>query len=78
MNEVERWKEYEKKAIFVKGLAAALNLAPRIGVRNLTYSVDAKQKETVEVEFDNGFYRRVDVTADSELAVLDDIRKVLG
>ena len=78
MGKEERWKLYERKAVWVKCLGALCAVEPSIGVSGMTYMVDEMTgTETVEIQFDSGLRRAVDVTADSFLAIMDDVRKVL-
>lgn len=79
MNQEERWRMYERKAVWTKCLGLLLATEPSIGVKSLTYRADEKANvETVEVEYEGGLRRMVDVTADSFLGIMDDVRKVLG
>ena len=78
MNQEERWRLYERKAVWTKCLGALCAIEPSIGVSGMTYMVDEEtDTETVEIQFENGLRRMVDVTADSFLAIMDDVRKVL-
>lgn len=79
MDKEDRWAVYERKAVWVKAMAVLMAMEPSIGVSDMTYRADDEsRRETVEVEYSNGHKRVVDVTADSFLAIMDDVRKVIG
>lgn len=78
MNTEERWRLYERKAMFTECLGALMRAEPSIGVRDLTYRADeASGAETVEILFEGGLIRKADVTADSFLAIMEDVLKVV-
>ena len=79
--------EYTHKAEFVKGLGELLHDHSRIGVSTLRYlnrddpdfftGVSQYKtsgiSEVVEVVYENGYKKYIDVTADSVLAILRDV-----
>lgn len=69
--------EQAVKQAWVEGpLTYALKTAECIDVRRLRYRVSGS-RERVEVEFDNGYAKAVDVTGDSHKAILADVLKVV-
>ena len=70
--------EYINKANFVSELGRLLNdyTNHRTGVVELVYN-DDNGFETVEIVFDNGNTRKVNVTFDSEIAIMNDVYNAL-
>lgn len=71
----------ENKAAFVNALSYALRNYTRLGIGTMEYiSADRTVggEELVEIRFLNGGIIRVDVTADSCLAIMHDICKALS
>jgi hypothetical protein len=70
--------EYRNKAEFVRKLGELLNehTNHRTGVVEMIYQ-NNNDFETVQIIFDNGNSRTVNVTGDSELAIMYDVYKYL-
>ena len=57
-------------------LSTAFHMAERLDVRTLRYFVDGSS-ERVEITFNNGYVKKVDVTGDSDRAVIHDVLKAV-
>lgn len=70
--------EYTNKVNFVNELGRLLNIYTnhRTGVVELIYN-NNNGYETVEIVFDNGNTRTINVTYDSELAIMNDVYHAL-
>jgi len=67
----------ENKAAFVDTLGYALRNYTRLGIGTVTYNKTPDDRELVEILFLNGGIIRVEVTADSCIAIMQDIYKAL-
>lgn len=67
----------ENKAAFVDALGYALRNYTRLGIGTVTYNKTPDDRELVEIRFLNGGIIRVEVTADSCIAIMQDIYKAL-
>ena len=67
----------ENKSAFVDALGYALRNYTRLGIGTVTYNKTPDDRELVEIRFLNGGIIRVEVTADSCLAIMQDIYKAL-
>lgn len=71
-------KKNEMKPEFVSGLGLLLAVYSRHSIRELVYHKDKEQGlEMVEIMFDDGSKRCVNVTNDSVAAIMQDIARVL-
>lgn len=70
--------EYRNKAEFVSKLGKLLNehTNHRTGVVELIYN-NNNDYETVKIVFDNGYTSTINVTCDSELAIMYDVCNAL-
>jgi len=71
-------EQYRNKAEFVRKLGELLNehTNHRTGVVEMIYQ-NNNDFETVQIIFDNGYSRTVNVTGDSEIAIMYDVYKCL-
>lgn len=67
----------EMKPEFVAGLGMLLAMYSRQPVTSMTYHRDSDGFEAVEIGFEDGSTRTVNVTADSAVAVMLDVAKAL-
>ena len=68
----------ENKAAFVDALGYALHKYTRLGIGTVIYNKTPDDRELVEILFLNGGIIRVEVTADSCIAIMQDIYKALS
>ena len=68
---------YENKRRFVEKLSEALIMIERFGLSEIVYS-RRDNHEIIEITFKDGFRRNLDVTGDSEYAIILDIHRTLG
>ena len=69
---------YVEKLNFVKNeLAACLRAATDGGVVRLDYSYEPGHGEIVTIYFENGSRRKVNVDADSHLAIIQDVLRMI-
>lgn len=67
---------FEKKKEFVEGPLSACMVEANIGVDHLMYSAESEGgMEIVTICYDDGWTRKVDVTGDSNLAIIKDISR---
>lgn len=67
---------FEKKKEFVEGTLSACMVEANIGVDHLMYSAESEGgMEIVTICYDDGWTRKVDVTGDSNLAIIKDISR---
>ena len=67
----------ENKAQFVAELGDLLSLHSRAGVRWLKYYKDSDGFEAVDILFESGAVKTINVTADSCVAIMQDVAKAL-
>lgn len=67
----------ENKAQFVAELGDLLSLHSRAGVRWLKYYKDSDGFEAVDILFESGAVKTINVTADSCIAIMKDIAKAI-
>lgn len=67
----------ENKAQFVAELGDLLSLHSREGIRWLKYYKDPDGFEAVDILFESGAVKTVNVTADSVIAIMKDVAKAL-
>lgn len=67
----------DMKPEFVTGLGLLLALYSREQVRELKYCSDPDGFEAVEICFDDGCTRTVNVTADSPIGIMKDVARAL-
>lgn len=78
MVNAERQKTLDRKAMFVGGLGIVFNELSDLEIKKMRYRFDEKSgRELVDVYFNSGVIRAVDVTSDSHLAILIDLTKAL-
>ncbi len=68
---------YENKRRFVEKLGEALKTVERFGLSGIIYSRSGND-EIIEVTFKCGFKRYLNVTGNSEYAIISDIHRALG
>lgn len=67
----------ENKQAFVSELGELLKKYSREAVRELVYFEDSDRFEAVEIIYEDGHRRTVNVTADSVVAVMKDIARAM-
>lgn len=67
----------ENKQAFVRELGELLKKYSREAVRELVYFEDRDRFEAVEIIYEDGHRRTVNVTADSIIAVMKDIARAM-
>lgn len=67
----------ENKQAFVSELGELLKKYSREAVRELVYFEDSDRFEAVEIIYEDGHRRTVNVTADSIIAVMKDIARAM-
>ena len=67
----------ENKAQFVAELGDLLSLHSRAGVRLLKYYKDSDGFEAVDILFESGAVKTINVTADSCIAIMQDVAKAI-
>lgn len=67
----------ENKQAFVSELGELLKKYSREAVRELVYFEDSNRFEAVEIIYEDGHSRTVNVTADSVVAVMKDIARAM-
>lgn len=67
----------ENKQTFVRELGELLKKYSREAVRELVYFEDSDRFEAVEIIYEDGHRRTVNVTADSIIAVMKDIARAM-
>lgn len=67
----------ENKQAFVRELGELLKKYSREAVRELVYFEDSNRFEAVEIIYEDGHRRTVNVTADSVVAVMKDIARAM-
>jgi hypothetical protein len=67
----------ENKQAFVRELGELLKKYSREAVRELVYFEDSDRFEAVEIIYEDGHRRTVNVTADSIIAVMKDIARAM-
>lgn len=67
----------ENKAQFVAELGDLLSLHSRAGVRWLKYYKDSDGFEAVDILFESGAVKTINVTADSCIAIMQDVAKAI-
>lgn len=67
----------ENKAAFVAELGDLLSLHSREGIRWLKYYKDSDGFEAVDILFESGAVKTINVTADSCIAIMQDVAKAL-
>lgn len=67
----------ENKAQFVAELGDLLSLHSRAGVRWLKYYKDSDGFEAVDIIFESGTVKTINVTADSCIAIMQDVAKAI-
>lgn len=67
----------ENKQAFVRELGELLKKYSREAVRELVYFEDSNRFEAVEIIYEDGHRRTVNVTADSIIAVMKDIARAM-
>ena len=67
----------ENKQAFVRELGELLKKYSREAVRELVYFEDSDRFEAVEIIYEDGYRRTVNVTADSIIAVMKDIARAM-
>lgn len=67
----------ENKQAFVRELGELLKKYSREAVRELVYFEDSDRFEAVEIIYEDGHRRTVNVTADSVVAVMKDIARAM-
>lgn len=68
---------YENKRRFVEKLREALIMVDRFDIADIVYS-RMNSKEIIEVTYNSGYTKKLNVTGDSEYAIIIDISRVLG
>lgn len=64
---------YREKKRFVEGEFLSMLKECDIGVTGCDYWLNGSLEEFVTVHFDNGFSRKVNVTGDSNKAIVEDV-----
>lgn len=67
----------ENKQAFVRELGELLKKYSREAVRELVYFEDSDRFEAVEIIYEDGHRRTLNVTADSIIAVMKDIARAM-
>jgi hypothetical protein len=67
----------ENKATFVTALGELINKHTRLSVDHTEYVTDNYNREYVRITYNNGYTKDIDITADSNIAIMLDVAKTL-